>query len=310
MRRLSKSYYLAILLVVTLTWSVESFSISPSRVSYPIKDPKTRRFVVNPAVATTAAAAPGGFAVVAGRLGPVVKQLMLIRTEFRPVRSALANAFDFGDVVLLGLLGWLPEPLAKRYFAWRHDDGDDAEKYEDTLLSRFASLISQLTKVTGIVYTFDMLSVVSTTLGFQLDPSIQPKLAKTTYIVWGAWRIRGFKDFMFKRLIRQGDTGKTKVVSRILDGAIATCLFFFLQDIFHFTMGRGITSVLTAGGTAGLVFSLASKELATEMLSGLAFHGSRKVDLGDKIRLGDGTTGAVVKVGAFETLIKGTFSVF
>jgi hypothetical protein len=306
MRRLSKSYFLAILLAIALKWSVESFSIGPSTVSYPTKYPKTLRYAVNinPSVATTVA--PVGFAV-AGRLGLVVKQLVLIRTEFRPVRSALVNAVDFSDVVLLGLLGWLPEPLAKRYFAWRYDDN---KKYEDSLLSRFASLISQLTKVTGIVYMFDMLSVVLTTVGFQLDPRCQPILAKTTYTLWGAWRIRGFNDFMLKRLIRNGDTGKAKLVCRILDGVIATFLFFFLQDIFHFTIGRGIMSVLTAGGTAGLVFSLASKELATELLSGLAFHGSRKVDLGDKIRLGDGTTGNVVKVGAMETLIKGKFRVF
>jgi hypothetical protein len=216
---------------------------------------------------------------------------MLIRTEFRPVRSALANVFDFNDVMLLGLLGWLPEPLAKRYFAWRHDDDDDDEKYEDTLLSRFASMISQLTKVTGVVYAFDMLSVVLSTLDFQLNPHFQPMLAKATYTLWGAWRTRGFKDFMLKRLMQNGDTDKAKPhFCHILDGVIVTCLFFFLQDIFNFTMGRGITSVLTAGGTAGLVFSFASKELATEVLSGLAFHSSQKIDLGDKIRLGDGTT--------------------
>jgi small-conductance mechanosensitive channel len=58
-------------------------------------------------------------------------------------------------------------------------------------------------------------------------------------------------------------------------------------------------------GKAGLVFSFASKELATEVLSGVAFHSSRKIGLGDKIRLGDGTTGNVVKVDALETLIKG-----
>jgi small-conductance mechanosensitive channel len=208
--------------------------------------------------------------------------------------------------VVLGLVSWLTEPLAKLYFDWRNK-GD--EKYEDTWLSRVASLMSQLAKVTGIVYASDMISVVLTSLGFQLDPRIQPMLAKAAYALWGAWRLRTFKEFTLKRMIRRekGDLGKAKVLGRILDAVIAIWLLFFMQDIFQISTGRGIASVLTAGGTAGLLFSWASKDLAAGLVSGLAIHTSHHFAKGDEIILGDGTRGIVEKIGAMETLVKGKY---
>lgn len=74
---------------------------------------------------------------IAGHLGPIINKLMLIPTKIRPICLERANAYD---VVVLSLVCWLTEPLAKVYFEW-HKKGD--EKYEDTWLSRAASLMSQ-----------------------------------------------------------------------------------------------------------------------------------------------------------------------
>ena len=302
MRRLWTAAGKAALLVVGfVVLGIESFPIhAPSK----IKDPNDCSLG-----ATAAPPVPKLHRMaVAGRLGPVINKLMLAHTKSHPIRLALANAFDVVDAVVLGLVSWLTEPLAKLYFDWRNK-GD--EKYEDTWLNRAASLISQFAKVTGVVYASDMLSVVLVTLGFQLDPRIQPMLAKAAYTLWGAWRLRNFKEWLLRRMTRveTGDLGKAKVIGHIFDGVITVWLLFFMQDIFEVSTGRGITSVLTAGGAAGVVFSLASKDLAAGLVSGLAIHASRHFAEGDKIILGDGTSGIVEKMGATETFILGKYDV-
>lgn len=55
-----------------------------------------------------------------------------------------------------------------------------------------------------------------------------------------------------------------------------------------------------------MVFSLASKGIATEFVTGLSIEASPKFVSGDYIALGDGTCGDVLKVDAFETAIKGS----
>lgn len=295
--RLWTAAYKAALLALVFVLPVESFL---NHAPYKIKDPNDSSL--------GAMAAPVPKMAVAGRLGSAISKLMLIPTKIHPIRSALSSVFHVSDVVVLGLVSWLTEPMAKLYFDWRNKDDD---QYEDTWIYRGASLTSQLAKVTGIVYASDMLSVVLISLGFQLDPRIQPMLAKAAYTFYGAWRLRNFKEFLLKKMIRRetGELGKAKVIGRIFDGVITMWLLFFMQDIFEFSTGRGITSVLTAGGAAGLVFSLASKDLATGLVSGLQVHASRHFAVGDKILLGDGTGGIVEKMGAMETLVKGKYDV-
>lgn len=308
-RRLSNAACLASLLLLGFALIVESI---PNRATKD-NDPNN-----SPLVATAAAAVVPKLrrTVVAGRLGPVINRLLHIPNKLRPIRSALANAFFIGDVVVLGLVSWLTEPVAEVYFAWQDKDG---ENYQDTWLSRAASLISQLAKVSGIVYLSDMLSVVLNASGFQLDARIQPMIAKAVYTLWVAWRLRNFKEFMLRRMIghetdvlqegKQNSHKKlAKVLGRVLDGVIAVWLILFLQDIFQISTGRGLTSVLTAGGTVGLIFSLASKDLAAGLINGLAIYSSHKFAKGDEIVLGDGAiSGIVDKMGAFETLIKSKF---
>jgi len=67
----------------------------------------------------------------------------------------------------------------------------------------------------------------------------------------------------------------------------------------------GIQSVLSAGGMGALIFSLASKDLAEQVVGGFALNAWDALDVGDKVLLGDGTEGIVLEIGLVETLIQG-----
>lgn len=286
---------------------VDSFSLRPNfgrqtkEPSHSITTPEQQKRTTT---SHTLAAQVQDLAV-AGRVGPVLSRLGKTPTEFGAIRQALSGVFSVGDVAILGAVGWLTIPAAKRFYAWRHESDYSIKAYENSWLGRWCTLISSFARATSFIYTGDILAVILSTIGFQLDARLMPAFTKTVYAIWGALRLRRFKKIVLKQITRKEIQGNVQVAEKVLDGVLGIWLFFFLNDIFHITMGKGVTSVLTVGGITGLAISLASKDLAGMLVAGFAVQFSRRFDIGDKIRLGDGTTGNIVDMGALETLIKG-----
>jgi MscS family membrane protein len=67
----------------------------------------------------------------------------------------------------------------------------------------------------------------------------------------------------------------------------------------------GLQSVLTGSGIGAIAFSLASKDLAQHIVGGFVIQTWDAFDVGDDIKLGDGTEGTVLKIGLVETEIVG-----
>ena len=63
--------------------------------------------------------------------------------------------------------------------------------------------------------------------------------------------------------------------------------------------------MLSAGGVGALIFSLASKDLATEIVGGVTINAWNAIDVGDKVRLGDGTAGKILEIGLVDTIFQG-----
>jgi len=62
--------------------------------------------------------------------------------------------------------------------------------------------------------------------------------------------------------------------------------------------------LFSVGATGTLIFGLASKDIATELLSGITLHLSDSIYEGDSIRFGDGRSGTVDKMGWLETMVR------
>jgi small-conductance mechanosensitive channel len=66
-------------------------------------------------------------------------------------------------------------------------------------------------------------------------------------------------------------------------------------------LGMGLLSVLSAGGVGALVFSLASKDLAENIVGGFVLQTLDAFDVGDDVKVGDGTEEMAKKKGLVET---------
>jgi small-conductance mechanosensitive channel len=76
-------------------------------------------------------------------------------------------------------------------------------------------------------------------------------------------------------------------------------------DVLGIDINMRLQSVFAAGGVGALIFSLASKDLAEQIVGGFAISAWDAFDVGDDIRLGDGTEGTVKRIGLVETEIQG-----
>ena len=128
------------------------------------------------------------------------------------------------------------------------------------------------------------------------------------YNVWATFRFKDFKRHLLERIFSsaQNKIGKVGIYDRILNTVINTVMGVAILDILK--VGRGtaiISSVLSLGGVGTLVFSLASKELAEQLVGGLTLSTSERFYEGDYIELGDGTEGLVTKIGWTHTELRG-----
>jgi small-conductance mechanosensitive channel len=77
------------------------------------------------------------------------------------------------------------------------------------------------------------------------------------------------------------------------------------MDTLNIQVGAGLKSVFALSGVGTLVLSLASKDMASLFVSGVALSTSEKFRTGDLIKLGDNTTGVVQRMGLLFTEVRG-----
>jgi len=268
----------------------------------PLRGQQQDKKAPDPPAASAAAVTTRNMAI-AGKIGSILQKLK--NAKFHSIRLGLAKAFYVTDVIWLGAIGWLTEPLAQQWFRFRHGY---VREYTTTWLAFVAQLVGQVGKVASLIYSCDMLSVIASKLGFVVPPGLNDRIARLLYTLWATFRLRRAKKWWLRRVLKETDdelSVKAKIVHYALDSVMAVCLVFFVQDIFQVTMGRGLSSVFAIGGVSGLIISLASKDLAQLLLSGLVINTGENFVIGDYVQLGDGTAGTVSKLGAFEMQIRG-----
>ena len=92
---------------------------------------------------------------------------------------------------------------------------------------------------------------------------------------------------------------------QITDFFLFGILAFIWIDILNIKRGNALSSVFALGGAGTLALTLALQDLAKRVINGLAISTSDAFEVGDEIRLGDGTSGIVLSVGWLSTVIRG-----
>jgi small-conductance mechanosensitive channel len=254
----------------------------------------------------------------AGKIFPFLSMFIPTPTKLTTMVLGLYEAVNLSDIFALAVFGWCTMPMSEFLYMEMNPGRKQDEviqEFRETYFWLGATIFSSAVKVAGVVLAADFLDIVMTNLEvpMAMDHDFGRIAAAIGYTAWIAYEVALFKHFLIMQAVMNSDqgtvlsgrVGESAVVDRFLNLAIALFAGLFLLDLLSVEMGSGLKSIFALGGAGTLVFSLASKDLAQELLSGLFLTASDKFYENDVVKLGDGTAGVVFKIGWMYTLIRG-----
>jgi Mechanosensitive ion channel len=102
-------------------------------------------------------------------------------------------------------------------------------------------------------------------------------------------------------------SGRTILFNRMLDVVIYFIMALFILNEISMDASTNsfiLNSLLSAGGIGALILSFATKDLATEIVGGVALGVWNIFNVGDRVRLDNGISGKVLEIGVVETIIQ------
>jgi hypothetical protein len=256
------------------------------------------------------AAAPvkrGGSLVLAGRLASTLSKLMIGPAKAKSVAAAVTEAIHAGDLALIGALGWGTLPLIRFIFLKKNPELEEKD-FLKTTSYKSGVIVSQIAQIGGIVYAADILSVALKKIGFAVPLDMSSAVARISYFAWGAWKLAHLKQKLLMRAVRVKNPemlGKNRIYDRVANVLLAAATAMWVLDVLAVETGRAVSSIFALGSVGTLVLSLASKDVASQLVSGLALTASRRFFEGEEIELGDGTRGSIAKMGWMYTDMRG-----
>ena len=233
----------------------------------------------------------------------------IANADWRQISSSLHDAIEPGEIVVLLFLGWVTMPLTSFIYRIIFGAGKEGEGFHQSHAYQFSRIFSQAIRVALVVIAADCLDVVMTSMGFDIAQRVDFAYvaARVAYTTWAAVQFAAFKKYLLNKAVQtkhQDKLGRASLLNQLLDFVILMVTTFFIIDLLDVEIGAGFTSVFAIGGVGTLIVSLASKDIAEQLLSGLVLHVTDKFYEGDLVRFGDGTAGTVFKIGWMHTVIR------
>jgi small-conductance mechanosensitive channel len=261
------------------------------------------------------------YSAFAGNIFPILSKLYISPDKARQIARAIHTVQEPGDWIFIFLLGWATIPVIKypyeKIVLGRSLKGTGtARPFRESYIYHFAEHISQAGKIAALVYGLDCLAIAIETIGFHQINHFVPSVAKGIYTIWMFSRFNTFKKFLVFKTFgvssskeredprRKGHFARAKIVNNILEIVCVAAWFFVMVDILNVRSGATLKSLFAVSGAGTVVLSLATKDIAAEVVSGLALQASDKVYEGEKVVFGNGLKGYVDRIGLFETLIR------
>ena len=227
-----------------------------------------------------------------GTLVPALSKLTVNRETATQVALNLSEALHLGDALILTVTAFGLMAVARRLM--------DKDEVAVHLLEH----VSQAAKLGLVVYAIDCLVVILRTLGVPRLEAVSPVIAKVVFVVWVALRCSAVKRFFLMRLVASKQLGIFQILDKLSDGAIFVMASMFLLDLLDVELGAGLSSVFAFGSAGTLMVGLASKDIASMLVSGMTLTTSNRVNEGDDVNFGDGTSGVLQKLGWMQSTIR------
>lgn len=208
------------------------------------------------------------------------------------------------DLAVAGSLGFAADPLVEALFNVTHLSQRGVDTIKSTFLYGAAASISLSARLFGFLCLVDAaLEALHLQIPGALD--LREGALKVSLTVWAALTFSTIKRTILKQAVSGTELGRAKLYDRLIDFVVLIVLLTGILDELDIDIGMGLQSLFAAGGIGAVVFSLASKSLAEEIVGGFAISAWDAFEEGDAVRLGDGTEGTVYKIGLIETEICG-----
>jgi small-conductance mechanosensitive channel len=255
----------------------------------------------------------------AGQITPLVQKFFLSKAQLRAIWSGIRQAAQFSDILFLVLLGWVLVPAVEltnqrmvvpttRTTTRSHQNHHQQASFRSTKTYHVVHTLSQIAKLAMLVYLVDMIKIFLLGAGFQI-PRHDHLTHAFSYILYTAWatlRLSALKRYMLCQMTGE-EEGRLQVVNRLLDAILFLVGGFLILDILSLEMGLAMRGAMAFGSVGTLVFSLASKDIVSNLLQGIVLSASDRLYEGDNVRLlNSGFSGTVAKLGWLETVLRGS----
>ena len=223
-------------------------------------------------------------------------------------------------------LGWLLVPTLEKTYNLLQEKmaGRSAEKYQDGIedislktpyQKSFFFLvldhIAQASKIAFSVYIVDGLRIGLQALGYKspLLAKVPHAYMRSAYTFWIADRIAAAKrNYVAYKTDSHPENlpSKVQLLNRIIDAAIFSAGFIAAIAAVRADLGGAAKGFVALGSFSTLIVSLATQNVASQLVSGLFIDLSDKIDTGEKVRFGDKGDGSKIeKIGWLQTEMRG-----
>ena len=163
-------------------------------------------------------------------------------------------------------------------------------------------------KAYGLTVVADVIACIfpalKRALPFQVESlfDVAPQIG---FMIWGVKSLSTVKNLLLNKLVSGTRLGKVEFVDRLVDLGLGIGAGYNVLSILKYEMGVSLSGFFAASGVSAIVLSLAVKGMVEQMVGGLLLQAWDAVEVGETVRLGDGTEGTVVRIGLVETEILG-----
>jgi small-conductance mechanosensitive channel len=245
----------------------------------------------------------------AGSLKPAIRKLLLSKEEGAHLIQTISKMVHWEDLILILIAGWLVVPSIEIPYNWLGLPVNIAP-FRKTYTFAVADHLQQVAKIALAVYMVDIFKMLCIGSGFEFCQfsKFPHVFAETAYSLWFANRFCHAKKHLLRKYVnRHPDTfGRVQIVNRLIDAIVYGSTIFVILNILKVEMGVAMSGVLAFGSVGTLALGLASKDLMTNILTGLMLSASDQIYEGDSVRFANGNGGSIVKLGWFETVLRGS----
>jgi small-conductance mechanosensitive channel len=116
--------------------------------------------------------------------------------------------------------------------------------------------------------------------------------------------VQNVKSYFIRRALNRApkNCDKIKLINNICDSCILALLIIKILKYLSLDTDYAVNSLFAVGTTGGLIISLASQEVARNVMSGIEMASSSRFYTGDHVHFGDGTKGEVAAIQCFSFL--------